>query len=218
MNTTRSASGTRAQTKRTRAQPKCETKRVHNNGNSKQSFLGQEKSLKMPLLLRLRLRCVRRLRCCCCCCAAATTAVATADAAAAKAVKNIFPLDVAASCAAGLISASVYSRVCVGVCMCVCELVCEGAMGCWVGGWRCRLCALQLSRTLFICGVFLFACVLRFRRFFLLHIPTRKIHRAGCDDVGIKTPATHFVAHKLKSLRPVCVLCPVCAVYTVNLV
>jgi len=51
-------------------------------------------------------------------------------------------------------------------------------------------------------------CV-RLALLFFLHIPTRKIHRTGCDDVGIKTPATHFVAHKLKSLRPVCALCPV---------
>lgn len=50
-------------------------------------------------------------------------------------------------------------------------------------------------------------CVLPLSLFFL-HIPTRKIHRARCDDVGIKTPATHFVSHKLNSLRPVCVSCP----------
>lgn len=50
-------------------------------------------------------------------------------------------------------------------------------------------------------------CVLPLSLFFL-HIPTRKIHRARWDDVGIKTPATHFVSHKLNSLRPVCVSCP----------
>lgn len=87
----------------------------------------------------------------------------------------------------------------------------------------CCLCALQPSRTLFICGVFqrfllpsLPACVLRLALLFFLHIPTRKIHRARCDDVGIKTPATNFVAHKFNSLRPVCVLCPAWHVATLR--
>lgn len=60
------------------------------------------------------------------------------------------------------------------------------------------------------------ACVLRLALLFFLHIPTRKIHRARCDDVGIKTPATHFVAHKFNSLRPVCVLCPAWHVATLR--
>lgn len=60
------------------------------------------------------------------------------------------------------------------------------------------------------------ASVLRLALLFFLHIPTRKIHRARCDDVGIKTPATHFVAHKFNSLRPVCVLCPAWHVATLR--
>lgn len=93
----------------------------------------------MSLLLRLS-------DCDACAGCAAAAAVATADAAAAKAVKNIFPLDVAASCAAGLISASVYARVSVRLLVCVCVFVCQGAVG-WVDGALSSLCSSAFAHS-----------------------------------------------------------------------